>query len=451
MAVKAGEAFVEILTVTTQFQRGLKRASKQLKNFGASATKIGTVFAGLATAFAVPFIGGAKIFADFETSLAKVGTLIEGDKKRLAEFGTQIEKLSIQFGESTRTIADALFDIVSASIPANQAIEVLTASVKLAKAGFTDTKTATSAVITVLKAFEKQAVNAEGAADFLFQTAKFGRTTFEELAKTIGGVATIASLSGVTLDEMGAALATITRSGLSTEESVTSLRATLLGFLKPQKDAIAAAKEYGIELSQAGLQTDGLLNILTKLKAVPTDIITKIFPNIRAVKAILPLIKNLKDFGRDLDEIGKRSGVTEKALGDVLETLTEFAARAKQAGIAILRNLGEALVGPLKKTAASLSNLLTIINQFIIENKDLVISTSKIGRPSMNAGTPPSKRKSLTSFSSTTSPGSALTTKKTSVLAISTPCLTSLDLNASVAVKLMRKLPPLFQKFLICL
>lgn len=376
--VKAGSAFVEILANTTQLEKGLRRASAQLKSFGATATKIGLQLTGLGVALVTPLVLGTKVFADFETSLAKIGTLIDNDQKQLESFGRTVEKLSIQFGQGTGEIADALFDIVSASIPANKAIEVLTASLKLSRAGFTDTKTATSAVITVLKAYGNEANGAAGASDFLFQTAKFGRTTFEQLAKSIGGIATIANLSGLSLNELGAGLATITRSGLSTEEAVTSLRALLLTFLKSTDDAKKAAKEFGLELSSTTLKTQGLQGVLKQIGSLPPDVIARIFPEQRALKGFFALAKNVKGFDRDLIELGKSTGVTDKALVGVLKTLTVLGDIVKETGVSILRNIGKALASEIKSVSDEIISVLNVVNKLVKENAKLIVSFAKI-------------------------------------------------------------------------
>lgn len=376
--VRAGEAFVEILTVTTQFEKGLARAKRKLTDFGKQVTQIGLALTGLSAALATPFIAGAKLFANFETSLAKIGTLINNDEQQIASFGKSVAELSTRFGKSTDDIASALFDIVSAVIPADQAIDVLTASLKLSQAGFTDTATATSAVITVMKAYGDAVIDATDASDFLFQTAKFGRTTFESLAQNIGGVATIAALGGLKLEELGAALATVTRSGLSTEEAVTTLRALVISFLKPADGAAEAAKGFGLELKSTTLATEGLVGVLQKIGNLPPDVIARIFPNVRAIKGFLPLVAAADDFRRDIEEIGNRAGVTETALERVSKTLNVLAARLEQVGAAILRNLGATFEGAIKRAADGIITFFNQVNMAVKNNAEFVKTAVKV-------------------------------------------------------------------------
>ena len=72
MAVKAGEAFVEILADSTKLQQGLKKASARLKKFGASATRIGLQVAGIGVALAAPFVLATKTFLKVGDALDKI-------------------------------------------------------------------------------------------------------------------------------------------------------------------------------------------------------------------------------------------------------------------------------------------------------------------------------------------------------------------------------------------
>ncbi len=378
MAVKAGEAFVEILADSTKLQAELNKASRRLKSFASSVTKIGLQLVGLTAALSTPFIAGIKIFADFETGLAKIGTLLDNDTKQLGKFAKEIEKLSVEFGESTAVLASGLFDIVSASVPATEAIAVLRESVKLAKAGFTDTAVAADAITTVLNAFSLSSKDAALAADFLFQTAKAGKTDLAKLAPNIGKVATLAASAGVTLEEMGAALATLTRAGLSTEEATTSLVAVISGFLKPADESAKLAKKLGIELNAAGLKSEGLLSVFEKLEGLDTETIANLFPNIRAVKGILPIINNLKSFSKDVEDLRNRAGATDRGFESLVKTLGFLGSRVKQVGTAIVRSLGAALADSVKKAGEALLGYLAVVTRIVNENAALIISIAKV-------------------------------------------------------------------------
>ena len=58
--------------------------------------------------------------------------------------------------------------------------------------------------------------------------------------------ASTAASAGVGLDELGAALATLTRAGVQTENAVTAVNQIILSFLKPSAEATKYARELGM-------------------------------------------------------------------------------------------------------------------------------------------------------------------------------------------------------------
>ena len=90
--------------------------------------------------------------------------------------------MAVEFGESTEALTNGLYDILSASIPAEKALDVLTVAVKAAKAGMTDTATAADAITTVLNSYGLSAGRAQDVSDLLFTVVKRGKLTFADLS-----------------------------------------------------------------------------------------------------------------------------------------------------------------------------------------------------------------------------------------------------------------------------
>ncbi|GAG95650.1 unnamed protein product, partial [marine sediment metagenome] len=143
--------------------------------------------------------------ADFETQLANVSTMLDESAMRiLPEYRKGLQALSVEFGESTQTLSKGLYDILSASIPPAEALGVLEVSAKAAAAGITDTGVAADAITTILNSYGMSADQAGMVSDKLFAIVKEGKTTFAELAPSIGKVAATASMAGLSFDDLGA-------------------------------------------------------------------------------------------------------------------------------------------------------------------------------------------------------------------------------------------------------
>ena len=182
-AIRAGQAFVELFTDDSKLVRGLRRAEKQLKAFGARIKKMGLGLVRLSAIMAAPLVAGGKVFADFEEQLAKVSTMLDEPAKYMDAYKKAIRDMAVEFGESTQALANGLYDILSASIPAERALDVLAVAVKAAKAGMTDTATSADALTTVLNSYGLSAQYAQSVSDLLFSVVKRGKLTFADLQR----------------------------------------------------------------------------------------------------------------------------------------------------------------------------------------------------------------------------------------------------------------------------
>ena len=376
--IRAGAAYVELTVENSALIRGLKAAQTKLKNFSRSVTAAGKKLLGISAIMALPFVGGAKTFADFEEQMANVSTMLDEPAKYMEAYKDGIRKMSVEFGEGTDTLAKGLYDILSASIDPAKALDVLAVSAKAAKAGLTDTGIAADAITTILNSYGLSADYAESVSDLLFKTVKKGKTTFAELAPSIGMVATTAASAGVPLEELGAAIATMTRNGVRTENAVTALNAIISTFLKPTDEAAAYAKKLGFEMSSAAIKSEGLEGIFKKISKLPPDAVSKLFPNIRALRGVLPALRNMKGFSDDVATMKNRAGATEEAYAKMANTLSMAFAKLKQAGMLALSVIGEALADDLRKAADVFMRVINSIIAFIKQNKKLVVTAAKV-------------------------------------------------------------------------
>lgn len=376
--IKAGAAYIEVYVNNSRLVRGLKAAQRRLRGFQASVTAVGKKMMAASGLMSMPFVAGVKVFADFEQQMANVSTMLDEPAKDMDRFRSSIRKMSVEFGESTDTLAAGLYDILSASVAPEKALDVLAVAAKAAKAGMTDTGTAADAVTTMLNAYGMEADRAGEVSDLLFSIVKRGKTTFAELAPSIGMVATTAATAGVSTEELGAALATMTRNGVKTDNAITAVQAIISSFLKPAKEASDYARSLGFEMSVATLQAEGLEGIFKKISHLPPDAIAKLFPNVRAMRGVLPALKNMQGFAGDLAVMANRAGATDVAFKKMSNTLSAKLDSLKQAALGALSMIGEALADKVGKAAKMITRITGNIQTFIQKNKSLVVSIAKV-------------------------------------------------------------------------
>ena len=201
--------------------QGLSALPPQIKLIIATITALVSIFGVMAVA-------GGKAFAAFESQVGVVSTMLDENalglekyQARLDEYGEGLRRLSTGMGESTQTLSKGLYDILSASVAPEKAMSVLETSAKAAKAGVTDTATSVDFITSALNAYGLAADKAGQVSDIAFATVASGKLTFQELASTIGEVAPTANMAGVSLEALGAMLATTTKSGIKAAEAST--------------------------------------------------------------------------------------------------------------------------------------------------------------------------------------------------------------------------------------
>lgn len=315
--------------------------------------------------------------AKFEQQMAQVSTMLDKNTMNyMPKFEKSIKKMAIEFGEGTQTLSNGLYDILSASIPPAKAMEVLEVSVKAAKAGLTDAGVAADAITTVLNSYNLSADKAGKVSDLLFAIVKRGKITFAELAPNIGKVASMASKTGMSLEDLGATISTLTRSGIKVEMAMTSVKGVLNKMLNPGAEAAAMFRDrLGVEMSAATLKADGFIGVLTRMKKAgltPKEI-AKMFPNVRALTGIIAVMGNLEGATSDYNFMLNSAGLTQEAFQKNTETTKFELARLKQALIVLSMELGKHLLPAVKKITTAIIGIIKYLNSFSDVTKKMVM------------------------------------------------------------------------------
>ncbi len=359
-----GEIWAEVGLNYAGLSQGMRDATAQVRTFDreisssfkAIATGIGDSLSeagrSLSIGITVPLtaFGGlaAKMSADFETAMANVWTITDISKQELQGFGQEIEALSLRVPQSAKQLADGLYDAISSGIrDVGEAIGVVEIAAKAAQAGMSDTATAVDALTSVLNSYGLAADQAGVITDMMFRTVDRGKITFGELAGSIGQVVSTAATANVAFEEIAAAYATLTRGGIGAAEASTAINQAILSIINPSQQAAGFAKQLGIEFNATALASKGFAGVLEDVYEATggnIEAITTLFPNIRALKGVLGLIRNdLQDYTGDLEQMATATGATEAAFAKQMETSAAKAQLFKNEVAALTRSLGNEL------------------------------------------------------------------------------------------------------------
>ena len=289
------------------------------KSMKAASARFFTSMVKIAKAAAVAGIAvaavSAKMAADFDKGMREISTLItDVTDSDIKVMSNEIKRLGIESGQSLKSISKGLYDITSAGFTkASDGALVLAASTKLAVGGVTDVANAADIITTALNSYQLQAKDATLVSDILFTTVRLGKTTMTELGASLGQVLPFSNAADLSLRDVGAAMATITASGINTRIATTALKNAMFSLAAPMDSAKESMANAGTEIIKLDDGTMDLLATIKQFRGLSLDEIRKFIPEKRAATAILSMAQNFDKLKANLIEFQDVSGATETA------------------------------------------------------------------------------------------------------------------------------------------
>lgn len=279
---------------------------------------VSTVIAGLGTASVAASI-------TFEDSMAKVSTIADETEVSYDSMKKSIIDLSNQTGISANDIADNVYNAISAGQSTGDAVNFVTNSTKLAKAGFAEAGQSLDVLTTIMNAYGLEADQVGMVSDTLVQIQNKGKTTVAELASTMGKIIPTANSMGVSLEQLGAGYALMTSKGIATAETTTYMNSLLNELGKSGTKASEALKKGTgktfQELTEWGYPVGDVLVMLEKEAKKSGVSLADMFGSAEAGKAALVLATDSGEaFNSLLEDMGNSLGATDAAFEKVNNT-----------------------------------------------------------------------------------------------------------------------------------
>lgn len=164
---------------------------------------------------------------EFETAMAKVGTIADKSQKPLGDMRNEILALSSETGKSVGELAEATYQAISASVATESAVDFVGTANKLAVGGFSDTTTAVDILTTAINAYGMSADDAAKISDVLITTQNQGKTSVAQLGASMGMVIPLAAAYNMDLEDLSASYALLTANGTQTAQATTYVKAAL--------------------------------------------------------------------------------------------------------------------------------------------------------------------------------------------------------------------------------
>ena len=342
------------------FGEKMKETGGKLTAAGKAVMPVSAAVAGIGTAAAVSAV-------NFEDAMAKVSTIADTTEVPLDELRSQILALSSQTGISANEIADNVYNAISAGQKTGDAVNFVTNSTKLAKAGFADAGAALDVLTTILNAYGMEASEVTNVSDMLIQTQNLGKTTVAELSSSMGKVIPTANAYHVQLDQLCTGYAKMTANGVATAESTTYMNSMLNELGKSGTTVSDILKEKTgksfAELMENGASLADVLSILKDSADEQNLSFGDLWSSAEAGKAGLILLgDSADDFNATLAQMRESTGAAESAF-EKLQTNSSKINKAVNA----VKNTFIILGGVILDTFSPAINAVTISIQRLCE------------------------------------------------------------------------------------
>lgn len=318
--------------------------------------------------------------SEYNTVISQIATLGPEAAAGTAQWRQEILDVSAAMGQDAVGAANAVYDALSSGVPSDNVISFMETASKAAVAGSTDTSTAVSAISATLNAWKLNASEATQISDTFFAGVNVGVFRFEELASSIGQVAPLAASLGVEYDQVTAATATLTKSGLTASQAITQQRASMISLLTPNTQMVGVldqlaesnadvkrtAEEQGISIGEAALKTLGYQGTLVAVRDAADSAgvgLAQAMGSSEALGAVLGMTgENAAGAAADLDMIRAAGGSTEAAFETMSQTF-DFASKqlSAQLNVALVEvgtTIGQMLVPMMARATEILTSLI---------------------------------------------------------------------------------------------
>lgn len=367
--------------------KALKNASGKVSAFGKSVAKIGlaagTAFAGAATAISTK---GVMAFATFDEKMREVRTLLPGiSDEAFGAMEKDLKSFQKEFGVLSEDAIGGLYNALSAGVPPNSVFDFLERSQRLAKAGATDLGVALDGITSSVNAMGAENLSAAEASDLMFTAVKLGKTTVDEVSKSIFQMAPIAGAAGVAFSDLTASIAVLSSKGTPTSVVATQMKGVISELSKENSVAdksfrALAGKGLPQFLKEGGKFGDALQMMADNAKASGSSILS-LFGSVEAGAAALALTSDGGEaFSAALAEMGGSAGATDEAFAVMNKGLAASMEKIKANLEVLVIEIGAKLAPIALKATELLLKGFNHLKPAIAKAKDVAIDFANEAR-----------------------------------------------------------------------
>lgn len=320
----------------------------------------------------------------YQKQLGMVNTLLKVSRDELNKYGDEFERLSLKTGASKTEIANAAYQALSSGVGKGDLIGFLETASKTAIAGQATVEQSVGTITSIINAYKMEMSEAGKVADWLLTVQNEGVTTVRELGDQLGDVTSISAALGVSLNDVGGAIAQMTVNGNNTAKTITMLKSMLSELSKEGQTAADNFKKLSGQsftefIANGGTLQEAMIKMEEYAKKSNKSVVD-LFSSVEAGSAALNLTGiNAENFANKLNKVASSSGELETAYRTATNNIqseweklviamdnkwSKFVKSIVESEVAFnfIKSLRESLEEPLPKTLEQYKEELKAIN-----------------------------------------------------------------------------------------
>jgi TP901 family phage tail tape measure protein len=353
---------------------------------GANVVANGLLAVGAAGAAAG--VASVKMAADFDGAMRNVNSIAQLSESQFQSLKSEVLDFTLTSRASSTDVAAALYNVVSAGMSLEKAVEVPVTKVReladgskelytetlktseamavmniashAAGAGLASTEDTSRLLISALRAYNLDVSQAGRVTDLFLYTVQKGLLRLPDLASELGSVFPAAHAAGISLEEVTASEALLTQKGLSAAEAATALNMAITDVLNPS-DALAevfhkAGYESGIAAVH-GLGWAGVMQLVSRATGGANDKVGELFGNMWSQRAVFNLMTDgAKELSAAVKDFGENSaGAVEKARIEQYKSLSANLEKLRNAAEVTAITMGDLFLPSIVEAAVDLT------------------------------------------------------------------------------------------------
>ena len=373
-------------------QQQSRTAASKFQDMGQSmqkvGEKIGAVGGTLTKSVTLPIVGigaAATVAAvEFETSMSKITGLVGIAADEVQAMQAEVLALAGETAKAPNELADALFVVTSAGLRGEEALSALEFAAKAGAAGLGETNDIARAVAGSLNAYGADVLSAAAATDVIVATARAGNFETSQFAGALGRVLPFAKQAGASLEDVGGAVALLTRTNGDAAQSVTQVQALFRAFVTPTAEAVKALDKVGLsaEDMRQAISDDGLPAALTMLEnklGGNREQLGRLLGSSEAAAAAFQILDaDVASLQGTFGAVNEAAGITDEAFNVVAET-TGFQLQQSLTQLkTILIEIGDIVAPFVEQFVAKLDVLVQAFKNLTPEQKNMAVQFAAI-------------------------------------------------------------------------